>query len=386
MKYNRLGHSGLVVSELSFGSWVTFDTGVSAGTVGGDTLEKATELCYEIMVAAYKGGVNFFDNAEIYASGVAERLMGRVVRRGIDNKVWTREDLVLSTKIMHGALPPRRRDDYIAGRMIYNRVGLSRKHVFEGLTASLKRMKLDYVDLVLCHRPDPLTPIEEVVRAFNHVLDQGLAFYWGTSEWSAAQLLAAKAVADRLGLVPPLLEQPEYSLLCRDRVEREYRPLYARDALGLGLTTFSPLGGGLLTGKYYQEGEGVHIPSSSRLASPAFTRRKDYQQRFLDPIEHAEALRPLAGRLQCSMAQLALAWCMTNPDVSTVLTGATSVSQVQDNLGACAIAEKMRNDPSLREKVTEAMSFPHFAPQRDEVAEQVRYRLRNLSKGALAKL
>ena len=182
------------------------------------------------MHRAYQGGVNTFDNAEAYAAGGAETLMGDAVRMGIERRLWTREDLVLTTKIMFGAMPRRGSPGYIKGAMAVNRMGLSRKHVVEGLVASLERMGLAYVDLVFAHRPDPVTPVEEIVRVFNHVIDRGLAFYWGTSEWSAAELMEAKAVADRLGLIPPLMDQPEYSLFARQRVEVEYVRSRSRSA------------------------------------------------------------------------------------------------------------------------------------------------------------
>ena len=378
MQYNRLGNSGLLVSELSFGSWVTFDASAKDGTVGGTSREDAANSCFEIMKAAYLGGVNFFDNAEAYAQGDAERLMGDAVQMGIERKVWTREDLVLTTKIMFGALPPKIRSDYIPNGISVNKVGLSRKHVIEGLKASLKRMRCDYVDLVFCHRPDPITPMEEIVRAFNYVIDQGLAFYWGTSEWSAAQLLHAKAVADRLGMVGPLMDQPEYSLFVRQRVESEYKDLYAKDSLGLGLTIWSPLASGVLTGKY-----GNGIPAGSRLASKVFQARPDFKRRFLDRIKSAEVLRPIANRLGCNMGQLALAWCLNNPNVSTVITGATSVQQVTENLQACNFKHQLTAE--IMQEIENALG-KEWKPRHSPVAIQMAYRTRKLSPGALSKL
>jgi len=381
MEYNRLGNSGLVVSELSFGSWVTFDYAKqSGGTVQGTTREQAAESCFEIMRAAYEGGVNFFDNAEAYAQGRAEVLMGDAVRMGILRRVWTREDLVLSTKLMFGAMPPKSSPAYIPKAIPFNRTGLSRKHIVEGLKSSLSRMNLEYVDLVFCHRPDPVTPMEEIVRAMNHVIDRGYAFYWGTSEWSAAELMSAKAVADRLGLIPPLMDQTEYSLFHRQRVDVEYAyaGLFEKD-FGLGLTVWSPLASGILTGKY-----GKGIPANSRLASKEFQARPDFKIRFLDRIKHAEALRPIAKKLNCTMGQLSLAWCMKNRNVSTVLTGATTVAQVKENLKACAV-KKMLNDEIMRE--IENAIGKRYQPRRSPTERQVaNYRLRKFSKGALSKL
>ena len=324
------------------------------------------------------GGVNLFDNAEAYAQGEAEILMGDAVHMGIERKVWTREDLVLTTKIMFGALPPKNRADYIKSPITQNRVGLSRKHVVEGLQASLQRMRLDYVDLVFCHRPDPITPMEEVVRAFNHVIDRGMAYYWGTSEWSSTQLMEAKAVADRLGLIAPLMDQPEYSLFARQRVEIEYKDLYAEDSLGLGLTIWSPLSSGILTGKY-----GQGIPAGSRLASKDFQARPDFKSRFEDRIKVAEGLRSIAERLGCNMGQLSLAWCLNNPDVSTVITGATSVAQVEENLAACKVKHLLT--PDVMREIETAIG-KRYEPKMTAIQRQMSYRTRKLSKGALSKL
>ena len=244
MPMQTLGRSGLVVSRLSFGSWVTFSFQVGENDA------------YTLMKAAFARGVNLFDNAEAYARGAAESIMGAAIQRGIDEKVWRREDLVITTKLFFGAAPG-------AGASV-NAKFLSRKHIVEGAAASLARLNLAYVDVIYAHRPDPVTPIEETVRAFNHLLDTGKAFYWGTSEWSAAQIAEAVGVADRLGLVRPLVEQPEYNIFARTRVEAEYAPLY--DSMGLGLTTWSPLASGVLTGKY----SGRKLPEGSRLTVPNY--------------------------------------------------------------------------------------------------------------------
>jgi len=384
MKYNRLGDTGLLVSQLSLGSWVTFDTKGGAGTLGASgsgggrvTRAEAAEMAYRIMKRAYDGGVNFFDNAEAYANGDAERLMGDAVRLGIERGTWDRQDLVLTTKIMFGG-------DNRRTSKLMNRMGMSRKHIIEGLQASLQRMGLDHVDVAFSHRPDPLTPIEEVVRGFSNAIDRGLCFYWATSEWSAVQLLQAKVVADRLGLVPPCADQPEYSLFVRGRVETEYGPLYQRSeqgGMGLGLTVWSPLAGGVLTGKY-----GKGIPPGSRLASDAFKRRPDYQV-FVKRAEQAERLQPLASRLGCSMGQLALAWCLANPNVSTAICGATDAEQVEEQLGALAVVKQLT--PEVLAEIDallgkEVVGHAKRVQGRDGQAREMRTGW--LSAGALSKL
>lgn len=315
MEYRFLGRSGLQVSALSLGAWVTY-----GGQVGEDT-------AIECMTAAYEAGVNFFDNAEAYSRGQAEIVMGNVIKR----QGWQRSDLVISTKIYWGGKGP-------------NDNGLSRKHIHEGINASLKRLQMDYVDLLFCHRPDPYTPIEETVWAMNQVINQGKAFYWGTSEWSAAEIMAAHSAARREHLIPPLMEQPEYNMLNRDRVEREYRRLY-RD-IGLGTTIWSPLASGLLTGKYNQG-----IPEDSRAALQGYEwlRRQFEGPEGSAGIEKVKKLQPLADSLGVSMAQLAIAWCLKNPNVSTVITGASRRSQVEDNLKALDAADHLT--PAVMEEI-----------------------------------
>jgi voltage-dependent potassium channel beta subunit len=329
MEYRRLGSSGLKVSALSLGAWVTY---------GGQVGEKIATEC---MAAAHDHGVNFFDNAETYAGGEAEVVMGNVIRK----LGWKRSDLVVSTKIFWGGKGP-------------NDTGLSRKHVIEGTRAALARLQMDYVDLIYCHRPDQETPIEETVRAMNFVIDQGWAFYWGTSEWSADQIMEAYQVAQRLGLVPPQMEQPQYNMFHRDRVEREYARLY--DECGLGTTTWSPLASGLLTGKY-DDG----IPEGSRLSleNLGFLRDRFESDEGAWRVEKVKMLKDVAEELGCSRAQLALAWCLKNPRVSSVITGASKAAQVEDNMGALAVAEKLtpevmeRIDGILENKPPEAERF-----------------------------
>jgi voltage-dependent potassium channel beta subunit len=309
MEYRHLGSSGLMVSALSLGAWVTYGS-----QVGED-------VAHDCMVAAFEAGVNFFDNAEAYASGEAETVMGNVVKR----TGWKRSDLVVSTKVFWGGKGPNAR-------------GLSRKHVVEGTEAALERLQMDYVDLVFCHRPDPRTPIEETVRAMNFLIDQGKAFYWGTSEWSAEQIMAAVAVARRERLIPPQMEQPQYNMLHRDRVEREYARLY--DEIGRGTTIWSPLASGLLTGKY---DDGI-APDDSRANVRGMEWLRD---RLLgeEAVGHLDAVKALAGvaeDLGCTRAQLAIAWCLKNSNVSTVITGASRPEQVTENMKALEVAKKLK--------------------------------------------
>ena len=310
MQYRYLGNSGLKVSALSFGAWVTF----------GDQIGE--DVATELMKTAYDHGVNFFDNAEGYSAGKAETMMGNVIKK----QGWKRSDLVVSTKIFWGGEGP-------------NDLGLSRKHIVEGTKAALERLQMAYVDLVFCHRPDPHTPIEETVRAMNFLLEQGLAFYWGTSEWSAEQLRQAYEIARREHLVPPTMEQPEYNMFARKRVETEYRPLY-RD-FKLGLTTWSPLASGLLSGKY---NDGV--PEGSRITTEGYEwlRQRFESEEGQAQLATVRQLAAIASELGCTTAQLALAWCLKNPDVSTVITGASKPEQVAQNMEALAVVDKLTDE------------------------------------------
>jgi len=315
MEYRFLGKSGLQVSALSFGAWVTF----------GD--QHGEDIAVETMKAAYDAGVNFFDNAEVYSQGKAEIIMGNTIKK----LNWKRSDIVLSTKIYWGGQGP-------------NDKGLSRKHIIEGTNASLARLQTDYVDLIFCHRPDPFTPIEETVRAMNFLIDQGKAFYWGTSEWTADQIWQAFLIARREHLIPPLMEQPEYNMFRREKMEKEFVPLFKE--IGLGTTTWSPLASGLLSGKY-NDG----IPSGTRASLPGYEWLKN---RFENEegkrrIEIVKKLVPIAQEVGCTMAQLAIAWCLKNPNVSTVITGASKPSQVAENMQALSIVEKLT--PSIMDKI-----------------------------------
>jgi voltage-dependent potassium channel beta subunit len=320
VEYRYLGRSGLQVSALSLGGWVTWGQ-----QVGED-------IAYETMVEARQHGVNFFDTAEVYAEGCSEIAMGKAIKRA----GWKRSDLVLSTKIFWGG-------DGV------NDKGLSRKHIIEGLDASLARLQLDYVDLLFCHRPDKRTPIEETVRAMTHVVNQGKVFYWGTSEWSAQQIMEAHAVARREQLIPPSMEQPEYNMFARERFEKEYERLYSE--IGLGTTIWSPLASGLLTGKY-NDG----LPEGTRATLPGYEwLREEFEQPETAPkIEKVKQLAPLARELDCTLAQLALAWCLMNPHVSTVITGASKVSQVTENMEALDVVPKLT--PDVMQRIEQILS------------------------------
>jgi voltage-dependent potassium channel beta subunit len=313
MNYRRLGRSGLKVSELSLGSWVTY----------GNQL--GTDVACECMAAAYDAGVNFFDNAEVYARGESEVIMGEALRR----LGWRRSSYLVSTKLYWGLHDgPNEKNT------------LNRKYLMQAIDGALARLKLEHVDLVFCHRADPDTPIEETVRAMHDMITAGKALYWGTSEWSAAEIMAAWQIAERHHLHPPVMEQPQYNLLHRDRVENEYARLYAD--IGLGTTTWSPLASGLLTGKY---NDGV--PGDSRATLKGY---EWLAERLTDPAKIAVARRlaPLAADLGCTMAQLALAWCLKNPRVSTVITGASRASQITENLRALDVVARLTPDVMAR--------------------------------------
>jgi len=327
MKYRYLGKSGLQVSALSFGSWVTFGNQVDV------------DSAVKMMSAAIDGGVNFFDNAEVYSNGASETIMGKAIKKA----GWKRSDLVLSTKIFWGGDGPNDR-------------GLSRKHILEGVDDSLHRMDLDYVDLVYAHRPDIHTPIEETVRAFNHVIDQGKAFYWGTSEWSAQQIMEAYGIARREHLIPPLMEQPQYNMFHRERVEAEYHHLYSE--IGLGTTIWSPLASGLLTGKYNQ---GVPEDSRATLEGYEWLRKRLTGEEAQEQIEKVKQLKDIADQLGCTTAQLALAWCLLNPNVSTVITGASKESQLKENLKALDYVDQLT--PDVVESIEEILDNKPDLPQ-----------------------
>lgn len=317
MEYRRLGNSGLKVSALSFGSWVTFDN------------QMDTDLAAESMAAAYDAGCNFFDNAEIYAHGQSEIIMGQALKK----LGWPRDSYIVSSKVYRGAIPnpkPTQR-------------GLSRKHIVEACYQALARLQVDYLDLYYCHRSDLEVPIEETVRAMTELIQRGHVLYWGTSEWSAQQIMEAYSVARQYNLIPPTMEQPQYHMFHRARVEEEYGRLYS--TIGLGLTTWSPLDSGILTGKY-NDG----IPNDSRMALPGY----EWLRNFLNSaegqrrVQKTRELSALANELGTTMAKLALAWCLKNPNVSTVITGASRVSQVESNMQAIALLPSLTDDVTAK--------------------------------------
>ncbi|MFN8017435.1 MAG: aldo/keto reductase [Acidimicrobiales bacterium] len=307
MPYRRLGRSGLQVSVLSFGSWVTFGTQVDTG------------LAKECLSAARDAGVNFFDNAEVYAGGRSEQIMGDAIAE----LGWARNSYVISTKLYWG----------ISDGAVNLTNTLNRKYLMQGIDGSLERLGLDFVDLLFCHRPDPETPIEETVWAMSDIVSSGKALYWGTSEWSADEIRAAWEVAERHHLHKPVMEQPQYNLFEPRKVEQEYARLY--DDIGLGLTTWSPLASGLLTGKYVDG-----VPEGSRATLPGYEWLRDM---LTDERRNAQ-VREMAGvaeRLGVTTSQLAIAWCAANPNVSTVILGASTVDQVLENLGALEALDQM---------------------------------------------
>ncbi|HXE47780.1 MAG TPA: aldo/keto reductase [Ramlibacter sp.] len=309
MQYRRLGRSGLQVSELSLGSWVTYHNQVDAAAAR------------EMLAAAFDAGINFFDNAEVYAAGESERLMGEAIKA----LKWPRLHYVVSTKFFWGL----DRNGQAANR----KDTLNRKYLMQAIDGSLKRMGLDFIDLVYCHRSDPQTPVEETVWAMSDMISRGKALYWGTSEWSAQEIRAAWDIAERHHLHKPVMEQPQYNLFHRKRVEQEYARLY--EDIGLGLTTWSPLASGLLTGKYRQ---GVPAGSRGALENMGFLVRG-----LTDAARNSAVaqLEGVAAELGCRLPEMAIAWAARNPRVSTVITGASKIAQLQENLGAVDVIAQL---------------------------------------------
>jgi voltage-dependent potassium channel beta subunit len=318
MEYRRLGKSGLQVSALSLGSWLTFGNQIS------------DQVADELMGVAYDAGVNFFDNAEGYAEGKSEEVMGRILKA----HNWDRESYVVSSKVFFGTADKGP-----------NRVGLSRKHVIEACNAALKRLQVDYLDLYFCHRPDKNTPIEETVFAMNTLLQQGKILYWGTSEWSASEIMEAIMVAKQYHLIGPTMEQPQYNLLERNKLEKEYLLLFKEH--GLGTTIWSPLASGLLSGKY-TSGEvkdtRLDLKGMEWLKESVLGEAK---------LEKAKKLQTLADELDVPLAKLSLAWCLTNPNVSTVILGASKTEQLQENLTALEVVPLLT--PEVLTKIEDIM-------------------------------
>jgi len=344
MEYRHLGRTGLRVSVLSFGAWVTFGN------------QMGVDEAYKCMKVAYDNGCNFFDNAEVYAAGKAETVMGQVLKRMFEQDGIQRTDLVISTKLFWGT------PYYHSQANKANLKGLSRKHIIEGMKGSLKRLDLEYVDVVFAHRPDVHTPMDEIVRAFNWVIDQGYAFYWGTSEWTSEQIRHACEVAEKLNLIGPCAEQPQYSMLHRTRFEIEYAPLY-KPPISYGTTIWSPLASGILTGKYSSKIEGEEGRLGTNEGTSTWLRTSLQSGEGMNGLEEKnvdrifdiiEKLKPIAKKLNVTLAQLALAWAAKNPNVSTVITGASRSSQVAENFQALALLPKLT--PQILEEIEQALN------------------------------
>ena len=328
MDYRRLGKSGLKVSEFSFGSWVTFGKQVD----GSDARS--------LMAQAYDAGINFFDNAEGYEQGNSETLMGEALA-GLN---WSRDSYIVSSKVFWGGEKPTQR-------------GLSAKHVTEACHAALRRLQFDHLDLYFCHRPDIDTPIEETVRAMHNLIAQGKVLYWGTSEWSGQQITEAHAVARACHLTPPTMEQPQYNLFEREKVEADYAPIY--DTYGLGTTIWSPLASGILTGKY-----NAAIPNDSRMTLPGYEWLRDmlHSDAGQQKLVKTRALADLAAKSGLSLAHMCLLWCLANPRVSTVILGASRASQLTENLAA--LAQKAKLTPEVLAEIETIMDNKPTPPQR----------------------
>lgn len=313
MDYRRLGKSGLPISVLSFGSWVTFSN------------QMAVDAALETMTIAYDAGVNFFDNAEIYALGKSETIMGEALKKA----GWRRDSYMVSSKVYGGAV----KDPKPTQR------GLSRKHIFDACHQAMARLQVDYLDLYFCHRPDPEVPLEEIVRTMTELIQQGKVLYWGMSEWSATAIMEAYSIARQYNLIPPTMEQPEYNMFARGRVEVEYARLY--DSIGLGTTIWSPLASGILTGKY---NDGIPETSRATLSGYDWIRERLESETGQEELAKTRELTKVAADLDTTMARLALAWCLKNPNVSTVIMGASQASQVIDNLQALDVLPKLTGD------------------------------------------
>lgn len=328
MEYRRLGKSGLQLSVLSFGSWVSFSKQIN------------DKMADELMGVAYDKGINFFDNAEVYALGESEKMMGRVLKK----KKWDRTSYTVSSKVYWGWRGKENKP---------NQTGLSRKHVIEACHEALQRLQVDYLDLYFCHRPDKNTPIEETVWAMNHLIQQGKILYWGTSEWSGVEIMEAHRVADKLQLIGPVMEQPQYNLFEREKIENEFLEVYKN--VGLGTTIWSPLAAGMLSGKY---NDGV--PKGSRFALDGFNWLKE---RWVvdDKVKKVRKLSELAAKLGVSTASLSIAWCIKNPHVTTAILGATKKSQLLDNLKSLEVVSMLTTE--VLEKIENIMKTKPVLPE-----------------------
>lgn len=328
MEYRRLGKSGLLLSELSLGSWVTF---------GHQVGENIAEDCMKL---AYENGVNFFDNAEAYASGKSEEVMGKVLKK----MGWDRTSYVISTKVFWGGKLP-------------NQIGLSKKHIIEACNNSLKRMQQEYVDLFFCHRPDKNTPIEETVRAMQVLINQGKILYWGTSEWSAQEIMEAYSVARQYGLTPPTMEQPQYNMFHRQRVEVEYSKLYSE--IGLGTTIWSPLASGILSNRHF---EGIAKDSRFELPNMEWLKERFMSDEGQANLLKAKKLNDFAIELGISLPQLAIVWCLKNKNVSTVMLGASKLEQLKETIKSNEYQQviTLEIDKKLEEILTNKPIFSQF--------------------------
>ena len=327
MEYRRLGKSGVQVSVLSFGSWVSFSKQITDKTAD------------ELMGIAYDKGINFFDNAEVYALGESEKMMGRVLKK----KKWDRTSFTVSSKVFWGWRGKENKP---------NQTGLSRKHIMEACEEALQRLQVEYLDMYFCHRPDKGTPVEETVWAMNHLLQQGKILYWGTSEWSGVEIMEAHKVAQQYKLIGPTMEQPQYNLFERDKMENEFLQLFK--TVGLGTTIWSPLASGLLSGKY-NDG----IPKNSRFALQGFDWLKE-RWMLDDKVKKVKKLSELAAKMGVTTAALSIAWCIKNPNVSTAILGATKKAQLLDNLKALEVSEKLT--PDMMDKIEAIMKTKPTLP------------------------
>lgn len=319
MEYNNLGKSGLQISRLSLGSWLTFGK-----QIGDDVAERLMDIAYE-------NGINFFDNAEIYARGKSEEVMGAILKK----KNWSRDSYIVSSKVFFGN-----------GGQLPTQKGLSRKHIFEACEQALKRFQLDYLDLFLCHRPDKQTPIEETVWSMHQLIMQGKILYWGTSEWSAQEIMEAHMFAKQNHLIGPIVEQPEYNMFTRQKVEVEFSQIYK--TVGLGTTIWSPLASGILSGKYNHE-----FPSDTRLGMEGLDWLKE-KNFTVERIDVVKKLSALAADLNMSLPVLGLAWCLKNPNVSTVILGASKEYQLKENLTSLEAKEKLT--PEIMDQIEGILS------------------------------